>query len=62
MRDSSVLPAVQCQALHMKYYEVGGRRGIPRLPEVAEFLKTHGRQDIVRALESLVQKPSESSK
>ena len=30
---------------------IGGvRRGIPRLPEVVEFLTAHGREDIARAL------------
>ena len=34
----------------MKCRSLGGRRGIPRLPEVVEFLKVHGRADIARAL------------
>lgn len=34
----------------MKCRFLGGRRGIPRLPEVAEFLNTHGRSDIADAL------------
>ena len=34
----------------MKCRSLGGRRGIPRLPEVAEFLKAHGRSDIADAL------------
>jgi sulfofructose kinase len=35
----------------MKCRFLGGRRGIPRLPEVIEFLEAHGRQDIVRSLD-----------
>jgi sugar/nucleoside kinase (ribokinase family) len=34
----------------MKCRSLGGRRGIPRLPEVVEFLEAHGRADIARAL------------
>ncbi len=34
----------------MKCRHFGGRRGIPRLPEVAEFLTSHGRADIARRL------------
>jgi hypothetical protein len=34
----------------MKRRSLGGRRGIPRLPEVIEFLQTHGRKDIARDL------------
>jgi sugar/nucleoside kinase (ribokinase family) len=35
----------------MKCRHPGGRRGIPRLPEVAEFLAAHGQHEIARALE-----------
>ena len=41
---SSAVAALKCRAL-------GGRRGIPRLPEVIGFLAAHGRHDIARALE-----------
>jgi sugar/nucleoside kinase (ribokinase family) len=34
----------------MKCRVLGGRRGIPRLPEVAEFLAAHGHGDIASAL------------
>lgn len=34
----------------MKCRSIGGRRGIPRLPEVAEFLTSQGRRDIAAAL------------
>ena len=34
----------------MKCRHLGGRRGIPRLPEVVEFLEARGRRDIARAL------------
>jgi len=34
----------------MKCRSVGGRRGIPRLPEVAEFLATHGHQELAATL------------
>ncbi len=34
----------------MKCRFLGGRRGIPRLPEVIEFLEIHGRRDIARAV------------
>ena len=34
----------------MKCRHLGGRRGIPRLPEVAEFLAAHGRRDLAAAL------------
>jgi sugar/nucleoside kinase (ribokinase family) len=34
----------------MKCRSLGGRRGIPRLPEVVEFLHAHGRRDIAHAL------------
>lgn len=34
----------------MKCRFLGGRRGIPRLPEVAEFLRAHGRPDIAAAI------------
>ncbi len=34
----------------MKCRHLGGRRGIPRLPEAVEFLKAHGREDIARTL------------
>jgi sugar/nucleoside kinase (ribokinase family) len=33
----------------MKCRVLGGRRGIPRLPEVAEFLASHGQRDLARA-------------
>jgi sulfofructose kinase len=38
---ASAVAALKCRAL-------GGRRGIPRLPEVAEFLVTHGHAEIAR--------------
>lgn len=34
----------------MKCRSLGGRRGIPRLPEVADFLATHGHRDLAAAL------------
>ncbi|HEX9900704.1 MAG TPA: PfkB family carbohydrate kinase [Candidatus Methylomirabilis sp.] len=34
----------------MKCRHLGGRRGIPRLPEVRDFLDAHGRRDIASAL------------
>jgi sugar/nucleoside kinase (ribokinase family) len=34
----------------MKCRSLGGRRGIPRLPEVAEFLTAHGHRDLASAL------------
>ena len=34
----------------MKCRSLGGRRGIPRLPEVAEFLETHGCTEIADAI------------
>jgi sugar/nucleoside kinase (ribokinase family) len=34
----------------MKCRHLGGRRGIPRLPEVRDFLEAHGRHDIAAAL------------
>jgi sugar/nucleoside kinase (ribokinase family) len=34
----------------MKCRWLGGRRGIPRLPEVAEFLHAHGRRDLAAAV------------
>jgi sulfofructose kinase len=34
----------------MKCRFLGGRRGIPRLPEVAEFLAAHGHQELAAAL------------
>ncbi len=40
---ASAVAAMKCRAL-------GGRRGIPRLPEVAAFLETHGHADIAQAL------------
>jgi len=40
---ASAVAAMKCRAL-------GGRQGIPRLPEVAEFLAEHGRQEIADAL------------
>ncbi len=42
----------------MKCRFLGGRRGIPRLPEVAEFLATHGRRDLASALDT----PSDNSR
>jgi sugar/nucleoside kinase (ribokinase family) len=39
---ASAVAAMKCRWL-------GGRRGIPRLPEVAEFLAAHGRRDIAAA-------------
>ncbi len=38
---ASAVAALKCRAL-------GGRRGIPRLPEVAGFLATHGHAEIAR--------------
>ena len=35
----------------MKCRHLGGRRGIPRLPEVRDFLDAHGRRDIAAALD-----------
>jgi sulfofructose kinase len=40
---ASAVAAMKCRFL-------GGRRGIPRLPEVAEFLAAHGQRDIAAAL------------
>ena len=40
---ASAVAAMKCRSL-------GGRRGIPRLPEVAEFLASHGRRDIAATL------------
>jgi len=40
---ASAVAAMKCRSL-------GGRRGIPRLPEVAEFLTLHGRRDIAATL------------
>ena len=40
---ASAVAAMKCRSL-------GGRRGIPRLPEVAEFLILHGRKDIAATL------------
>ncbi len=40
---ASAVAAMKCRAL-------GGRRGIPRLPEVAQFLGAHGYRDIARSL------------
>ena len=40
---SSAVAAIKCMSL-------GGRRGIPRMPEVLKFLKAHGRPDIARAI------------
>ena len=40
---ASAVAAMKCRVL-------GGRRGIPRLPEVAEFLTSHGRRDIAATL------------
>jgi sugar/nucleoside kinase (ribokinase family) len=34
----------------MKCRRLGGRRGIPRLPEVRDFLHAQGRRDLARAL------------
>ena len=34
----------------MKCRVLGGRRGIPRLPEVAEFLASHGHRDLAAAI------------
>jgi sugar/nucleoside kinase (ribokinase family) len=34
----------------MKCRSLGGRRGIPRLPEVVEFLETHGCTEIADAI------------
>lgn len=40
---ASVVAALKCRSL-------GGRRGIPRLPEVAEFLDAHGYPEMARTL------------
>jgi sugar/nucleoside kinase (ribokinase family) len=40
---ASAVAAMKCRFL-------GGRRGIPRLPEVAEFLETHGCTEIADAI------------
>jgi len=40
---ASAVAAMKCRSL-------GGRRGIPRLPEVAEFLETHGCTEIADAI------------
>jgi sulfofructose kinase len=40
---ASAVAALKCRLL-------GGRRGIPRLPEVAEFLTSHGRRDIAATI------------
>jgi len=40
---ASAVAAMKCRFL-------GGRRGIPRLPEVAEFLETHGCTEIAGAI------------
>ena len=40
---AKAVAAIKCRHL-------GGRHGIPRLPEVAEFLAAHGRRDIAAAL------------
>jgi sulfofructose kinase len=40
---ASAPAALKCRAL-------GGRRGIPRLPEVAELLAFHDQGDVARAL------------
>ena len=40
---ASAVAAMKCRFL-------GGRRGIPRLPEVAEFLTSHGRRDLAATL------------
>jgi sugar/nucleoside kinase (ribokinase family) len=34
----------------MKCRFLGGRRGIPRLPDVAQFLAEHGHRDLAAAL------------
>lgn len=34
----------------MKCRHFGGHRGIPRLPEVRDFLEAHGRRDLASAL------------
>jgi sugar/nucleoside kinase (ribokinase family) len=34
----------------MKCRSIGGRRGIPRLPEAQEFLQAHGHRDIAQGL------------
>jgi sugar/nucleoside kinase (ribokinase family) len=34
----------------MKCRQLGGRRGIPRLPEVREFLEAHGRRNLAAAI------------
>ncbi len=40
---ASAVAAMKCRSL-------GGRRGIPRLPDVAEFLSSHARRDIAATL------------
>jgi sugar/nucleoside kinase (ribokinase family) len=45
----------------MKCRFLGGRRGIPRLPEVAEFLASHGYRDIASALDQSAGPPPQSS-
>ncbi len=40
---ANAVAAMKCRAL-------GGRRGIPRLTEVRDFLHAHGRRDLARAL------------
>jgi sugar/nucleoside kinase (ribokinase family) len=40
---SNAVAAMKCRTL-------GGRRGIPRLPEVAEFLASHGHRELAAAL------------
>ena len=40
---ANAIAAMKCRVL-------GGRRGIPRLPEVAEFLAAHGRRDLAAAV------------
>jgi sugar/nucleoside kinase (ribokinase family) len=40
---ANAVAAMKCRAL-------GGRRGIPRLPDVRDFLVTHGRSDLAAAL------------
>jgi len=35
----------------MKCRSIGGRRGIPRLTEVQEFLAAHGHREIAQTLE-----------
>ncbi len=41
---ANAVAAMKCRAL-------GGRRGIPRLPEVRDFLHAHGRRDLAGALD-----------